>query len=86
MNIPPRSTGDIAQELADRVTVGELTPRELEVLTLIAQGHSNKRIGRRLSITEGTVKTHVKGILGKLGVTGRGEAIGMAHRRGLVRL
>ena len=63
-----------------------LTQRELSVLQEIAQGRSNKDIARRLSITEGTAKTHVKSILTKLDAISRTEAVAVAHKRGLIHL
>ena len=62
-----------------------LTPRELEVLALLCEGMPNKLIGRRLDISEGTVKIHVGKILGELGVSSRLQAVVAAHRRGIVR-
>jgi DNA-binding CsgD family transcriptional regulator len=62
------------------------TPRELEILTLVGQGLSNKLIARALEITEGTVKTHVKNLLEKLDATSRTEAVAVAARRGLIKL
>jgi two-component system, NarL family, response regulator len=56
------------------------------VLKYLARGRSNKEIGRALSISEGTVKHHVKSILSKLNATGRGEAIAIAASRGLIHL
>ena len=61
-----------------------LTPRELEVLALLCEGMPNKLIGRRLDISEGTVKIHVGKILGELGVSSRLQAVVAAHRRGIV--
>lgn len=61
-----------------------LTPRELEVLTLLAHGRSNKEIAAELSITETTVKTHVSSILSKLGLQDRTQAAIYALKRGLV--
>ena len=74
----------VAERLAERVTGSELTARELAVLRQIVNGRSNKQIASVLSISEGTVKTHVKSILAKLGVEDRTEAAVLALRRGLV--
>ncbi len=62
----------------------ELTGRELEVLTLVALGRSNREIGRQLFISAKTASVHVSHILAKLGATGRTEAAAMARRRGLL--
>jgi NarL family two-component system response regulator LiaR len=62
---------------------GELTPRELDVLALIARGRSNKLIARELGVAEKTVKTHVSHILAKLGVSDRTQAALYAVRQGL---
>jgi DNA-binding NarL/FixJ family response regulator len=61
-----------------------LTPRELEVLGLIAEGLPNKAIAARLSIRESTVKDHVNSLLDKLGAHSRTEAVTLALRRGLI--
>ena len=66
--------------------VEPLTPRETEVLQLLAQGLTNRRIGERLGISEHTAKFHVNAILGKLGAQTRGEAIAQAARLGLLML
>jgi DNA-binding NarL/FixJ family response regulator len=63
-----------------------LTPREMEVLQLVAQGMTNKAIALRLSISEHTVKFHVNSILGKLNAHSRAEAVTIGTRLGLVRL
>jgi DNA-binding CsgD family transcriptional regulator/tetratricopeptide (TPR) repeat protein len=60
-----------------------LTPREVEVLALIAEGRSNRQIGQVLFITPKTASVHVSRILAKLGAAGRGEAAAIAHRLGL---
>jgi DNA-binding NarL/FixJ family response regulator len=67
-------------------TTAPLTPREREVLTLLAQGHANKAIAPRLGITEHTVKAHVAAIYDKLGARNRAEAVMAAARQGLVML
>ena len=61
-----------------------LTPRELEVLELLAEGLPNKSIARRLNISDQTVKFHVASIYGKLGAANRTDAVRRAVRRGLV--
>jgi two-component system, NarL family, nitrate/nitrite response regulator NarL len=66
--------------------VEELTPRELDVLRLVAEGLPNKTIALRLGISEHTVKFHVNAILGKLGVASRTEAVVHATRLGLILL
>jgi two-component system, NarL family, response regulator YdfI len=63
-----------------------LTPRESEVLQMLASGLANKEIAARLSISEHTVKFHVASILGKLGAGSRTEAVSLGIRRGLVLL
>ena len=63
-----------------------LTPREMEVLQLVAEGLTNRRIGERLGISEHTAKFHVNAILGKLGAQTRSEAVAQAARLGLVLL
>jgi two-component system nitrate/nitrite response regulator NarL len=65
--------------------LAELTPRELEILRHLAEGQSNKAIGRALDITDGTVKLHVKSILRKLGARSRVEAAVFAVEHGLGR-
>jgi two-component system nitrate/nitrite response regulator NarL len=64
--------------------VEDLTPRELDVLQLLAEGLPNKTIAYRLEISEHTVKFHVNAILGKLGVQSRTEAVVRATRLGLI--
>ena len=82
----------IAQRLMAEVTApsqrgdpaAELTPREMEVLRLIAQGHPNAEIGAELVITERTVKAHVSNLLGKLHLSDRTQAAIYAWREGLM--
>lgn len=61
-----------------------LTMRELDVLKLVAQGQSNKRVGVMLAISEETVKTHMKNILSKLGANDRTHAVALALQRGVL--
>ena len=63
-----------------------LTPRESEILALIAEGMSNKVIARRLGISAHTVKYHLEAVFAKLGVNSRAEALSQGLRRGLVAL
>lgn len=63
-----------------------LTERELEVLTLLAQGMPNKEIAAHLVISERTAKFHVSSIMGKLGATNRTEAVALAAQKGLITL
>lgn len=63
-----------------------LSPRELAVLRLVAQGASNREVGRALHISEATVKTHLANIFGKLGVDDRTAAVTVALQRGLINL
>lgn len=64
----------------------ELTPRELDVLELLAEGLSNKSIAERLGISDQTVKFHVASLIGKLGARNRTDAVRRAVRRGLISL
>jgi DNA-binding NarL/FixJ family response regulator len=61
-----------------------LTPREVEVLALVAQGLPNKEIAERLAISQRTVKFHVSSIMGKLGAANRTEAVAFAVQQGLI--
>jgi len=78
--VPPA----IAAKLFERLPAEELTPREREVLRLLAEGKPNKIIGANLSISEVTVKSHVQAIFRKLNVLSRTEAVAVANRRGLL--
>ena len=81
-SIPPR----IGQKLVENMGRPTLSARELDTVKLIAEGRSNKEIGVRLGITEGTVKAHVKSLLSKLKAPGRTAAVREAVRRGLVHM
>jgi DNA-binding CsgD family transcriptional regulator len=70
----------------DAETNIELTPRELDVLALLAEGASNKDIARRLGISVHTAKFHVGSLLEKLDATGRTDAVAHAARRGVIHL
>jgi DNA-binding NarL/FixJ family response regulator len=78
----------VASKLLRQVSDGfePLTPRELEVLGLLARGLTNKEIAEALVITERTAKFHVSAILGKLGADNRTEAVSLAAQRGLIEL
>jgi DNA-binding NarL/FixJ family response regulator len=69
---------------APQVGAASLTPREREVLELIADGRSNRQIGRALGVTERTARTHVSNILAKLGLGSRTQAAMWAVREGIV--
>lgn len=74
----------VALELAGHQAESELSVRELDVLRLVALGSSNKRVGQLLSVTEDTVKAHMKAILAKLGASDRTHAVTLALRRGII--
>jgi DNA-binding NarL/FixJ family response regulator len=76
----------IAAKLAEHTPRIALTPRETEVLSLVANGLSNGEVAGRIGRTEGTVKVHLKNILQKLGANDRTEAVTTALRRGFIRL
>ena len=76
--------GRVASKLAERITEDYLTPREQEVVQLMADGKSNKQIAVDLKLSEGTVKNHVTNVLEKLRATSRSHAIVEALRRGII--
>jgi DNA-binding CsgD family transcriptional regulator len=78
---PARRAGALADRQVSRG--GGLTPREAEVLALVAAGRSNRQIAQLLFISLKTASVHVSNILAKLGVSGRLEAAAVAHRLGL---
>ena len=77
---------EVAAELASHAADEALTEREIEVLALIAAGNSNKLIADQLSISEDTVKGHVKRLLSKLGVNDRTHAVTVGLKRGIIEL
>ena len=76
----------VAQKLAEHMADEPISPRELEVLSLMTAGKRNKEIASELSIAEDTVKMHVRNILSKLQVNDRTEAVTVALRRGIIHL
>ena len=78
--------GEVAAELASHAADDALSRREIEVLSLIAAGNSNKLIADQLSISEDTAKGHVKSILSKLGVNDRTHAVTVGLKRGIIEL
>ena len=77
---------DVAVQLANYFAEDVLTPREVEVLQLIAAGNRNRDVADALSISEDTVKVHVKHVMEKLGANDRTEAVTIALRRGIIHL
>jgi NarL family two-component system response regulator LiaR len=80
----PKVASRLVQHTAQPSSFTDFTPRERDVLRLLAEGFANKEIAHRLSVSEKTVKTHVSNILQKLGVADRTQAALLAVRRGLV--
>jgi DNA-binding NarL/FixJ family response regulator len=78
--IPP----EVAAELAEHIAQESLTEREIEILRSVSVGRANKVIASRLSISEATVKKHVKNILHKLGANDRTHAVTIATKRGFL--
>lgn len=76
----------IATRLADRLVRPTLTPRELDVLRLVAKGRTNKELASAMFVSEETVKTHMKALFLKLGVHDRAEAVSVSLKRGIIRL
>jgi two-component system, NarL family, response regulator len=80
--LPP----EIELKLSESKGYSHLSKRENQVLQCLALGRTNKEIAQALAIGEGTVKHHVKSILSKLNATGRADAVGIAVRRGLLKV
>jgi DNA-binding NarL/FixJ family response regulator len=81
-----RLSSEVAAEIAEHGTDSSLTPREIDVLRLVAAGNANKEVGARLSLTEVTIKSHMKNILAKLGANDRTHAVTIALKRGIIDL
>lgn len=81
-----RIPAELAAQVADHLADDSLTSREIEVLRLIAAGNANKIVADKLSITEETVKGHVKSILSKLGANDRTHAVTIGLKRGIIEL
>jgi len=82
---PARGSG-VGDRGSDDALLDPLTPREVQVLELLAEGLANKAIAERLTISDQTVKFHVASIYGKLGAANRTDAVRRAVRRGLITL
>jgi DNA-binding NarL/FixJ family response regulator len=81
-----RIPSEVAARLAEHLGEEDLTPRELEVLRLAADGKRNRDIGEKLFISEETVKVHIKHIMEKLHASDRTQAVAIALRRGIIEL
>jgi DNA-binding NarL/FixJ family response regulator len=81
-----RLSSEVAAEIAEHATDNALTPREIDVLRLVANGNANKEIAAQLSLTEETVKSHLRNILAKLGANDRTHAVAIGLRRGIIEL
>ena len=81
-----RVSSEVAAEIAEHSTDDALTPREIDVLRLAAKGNSNKEIAAQLSLTEETVKSHIRNILAKLEAKDRTHAVAMGAKRGIIDL
>jgi DNA-binding NarL/FixJ family response regulator len=76
---------EVSMRMNSRV-LSRLSPREAEVLSYVAKGLSNKEIGAKLNVVEGTIKLHINNILAKLGVSDRTQAILAAVKRGIIQI
>jgi len=81
-SVSPELAAEIAEHAADSV----LTPRETEVLRLVAAGNANKEVAARLLLTEETIKAHIRNILAKLGANDRTHAVAIGVKRGIIEL
>jgi RNA polymerase sigma factor (sigma-70 family) len=81
-----RLSAEIAAEIAEHALEDTLTPREMDVLRLIAVGNANREIAAQFGLSEETVKSHVKNILAKLGANDRTHAVTIGLKRGIIDL
>ncbi len=81
-----RLSPEVAAEIAEHAADDVLTAREIDVLRLIAKGNANKDVGGQLSVSEETVKGHVKNIFAKLGANDRTHAVTIGLKRGIIEL
>jgi DNA-binding NarL/FixJ family response regulator len=81
-----RVSAQVAESMAVHAVDDRLSEREIEILRLVAEGDPNKQIARALSLSEETVKVHLKNIFGKLDVADRTHAVTVAVRRGIITL
>jgi len=81
-----RVSTEVAAEIAEHSTDDALTPREIGVLRLVAKGNANKEIAAQLSLTEETVKSHIRNILAKLEAKDRTHAVAIGVKRGIIDL
>ena len=81
-----RLSSEVAAEVAEHAIDDAVTPREADVLRLIASGNANKEIAAKLSLTEETVKSHIRHIMAKLGANDRTHAVTIGLKRGIIHL
>lgn len=81
-----RLSSEVAAEIAEHAIDDALTPREIDVLRLVAGGNTNKGIAAKLSLTEETVKSHIRSILAKLGANDRTHAVMIGLKRGIINI
>ncbi|NMF91241.1 response regulator [Aromatoleum petrolei] len=81
---PPKAVSEVAAPAVVASELNKLSPREREILVLVARGQSNKEIARTLDLAESTVKIHVQNVLRKLGLTSRVQAAVFAVEQGIV--
>ena len=79
-----RADAFLVADQADGALIEPLTPRELQVLQLVADGLPNKAVALRLAVSDETVKFHLAAVFGKLGASNRTDAVRLALRRGLI--